>query len=573
MATPFGLVQTSPRSLSFMASIVAFCIAMTSIFTFLFFSFQESKRVLRYEFQLLLRGTGPLLQAGDLRGFSEKIPTEKSSYQFTVFNKITNISFSVGTPPKFAINQCIAEKYLQYDLTFCRPFLIPWQLVFLLLGTLILMFLLFAALITRFNRIIVHEFRELFKIASIPYDEELSLAKAWTTATKMASLFKKFQIDAIEGERNKATSEMASQVAHDIRSPLSALNMIAGTISEVPEEKRLLIKSAIQRINDIANDLLSRGRRPSLDEKNNGPTIKPFPALLSTEIENLVSEKRIQFRNKSIVEIVSDVGGSVGVFALLDLANFKRVLSNVINNSVEAFGNRPGRIRINVMNDEKCAVIVIEDNGPGIPAEVLEKLGQRGITWGKEGTSSGSGLGVYHAKKSIEAIGGTFVIDSKFGFGTSTTITLPRIKAPAWFAEKVIISARSRIVVIDDDQAIHRLWQSRFGNLCNPGFQIEMQYFTSPTSFIEWFNKESSSKNNDLFLVDYEFLNQSVFNGLKLIEQLKISSRSILVSSHYDEASVAEKCLELNIKQIPKGIAGFIPIEVSQFHETKLNSI
>jgi len=43
--------------------------------------------------------------------------------------------------------------------------------------------------------------------------------------------------------------------------------------------------------------------------------------------------------------------------------------------------------------------VFVQDNGKGIPASVLSKLGQMGFTHGKEGTESGSGLGVYHAKK------------------------------------------------------------------------------------------------------------------------------------------------------------------------------
>jgi signal transduction histidine kinase len=64
----------------------------------------------------------------------------------------------------------------------------------------------------------------------------------------------------MKSESLRVLSEVASQVAHDIRSPLSALNMVSSELGEVPEEKRLLIRNSIQRINDIANDLLAKGK-------------------------------------------------------------------------------------------------------------------------------------------------------------------------------------------------------------------------------------------------------------------------------------------------------------------------
>jgi len=98
--------------------------------------------------------------------------------------------------------------------------------------------------------------------------------------------------------RNEAALALvARQVAHDIRSPLSALNMVLGSMKEeVPEKKRLIIRSAAQRINDIANNLLS------------GKIANPVQAsdltqtrMLISLVDSIVSEKRTQF--KSSVEL------------------------------------------------------------------------------------------------------------------------------------------------------------------------------------------------------------------------------------------------------------------------------
>lgn len=57
-----------------------------------------------------------------------------------------------------------------------------------------------------------------------------------------------------ETSRSAAMCQVAEQVAHDIRSPLSALDMVLKDLKELPEEKRLMVRSATQRITDIANN-------------------------------------------------------------------------------------------------------------------------------------------------------------------------------------------------------------------------------------------------------------------------------------------------------------------------------
>ncbi len=69
--------------------------------------------------------------------------------------------------------------------------------------------------------------------------------------------------------RQSAMIDVAAQVAHDIRSPLSALNMLVVDLPQVPEERRVVIRSAVQRINDISNSLLQKSRESRLAEESN----------------------------------------------------------------------------------------------------------------------------------------------------------------------------------------------------------------------------------------------------------------------------------------------------------------
>lgn len=94
---------------------------------------------------------------------------------------------------------------------------------------------------------------------------------------------------------------LAAQVSHDIRSPLSALNLVVSTITNLPEEKRILIRSSVNRINDIANDLLckSKSRATTDSQIDSSKNNKTQVEMLSALVDVLVSEKRIQIRDKS----------------------------------------------------------------------------------------------------------------------------------------------------------------------------------------------------------------------------------------------------------------------------------
>jgi signal transduction histidine kinase len=81
-------------------------------------------------------------------------------------------------------------------------------------------------------------------------------------------------------EKYEALNALSAQVAHDIRSPLAALNTCLQLLPYVPEKQRVLMRNAADRINDIANNLLQQ-YKVSITEKNNSKKI----CLLATLVE------------------------------------------------------------------------------------------------------------------------------------------------------------------------------------------------------------------------------------------------------------------------------------------------
>ncbi len=307
---------------------------------------------------------------------------------------------------------------------------------------------------------------------------------------------------------------------------------------------------------------------------------RPFHAtqfestLLASLIDTVVSEKRVALREKNNVQIEARLENSYGLFANINPIEMKRVLSNIITNAVEAIEVDSGLVEVIVEtleSDKNKLCIKVKDNGKGIPHQIIEKLGHRGVTHGKVGSESGSGLGVYHAKQSIESYGGTFKVESKEGLGTSINMSLQKSEPPFWFAQKLAVANGQIIVATDDDNSVLEIWRQRLSRFIKND-NIQLITCMNSKCLRNWISENSVLAAKALFLIDYEFVGQKQ-NGLDLVEDLKIENRAILVSSRYDEESVKSRCEQLGVKMIPKGMAPLIPITIDQQTKVKFDSV
>jgi signal transduction histidine kinase len=217
-------------------------------------------------------------------------------------------------------------------------------------------------------------------------------------------------------------SLLATQLSHDIRSPLSALNMIVSSLSAIPEEQAAVLRNASRRINEIANELLHKSSQTSFPEAftpvSDGRLID-----LPTVLKTIITEKRAELANSGI-EIRSDLTQAENCKVRFSESDLSRSLSNLINNSVEALNGR-GEVVVSVRKYPDQVAIVVSDTGVGIPKEVLERIGERGFSFGKAGTGSGSGLGVWYTRKALIKAGGKLTVQSEVGQGTIVTLHLP----------------------------------------------------------------------------------------------------------------------------------------------------
>jgi light-regulated signal transduction histidine kinase (bacteriophytochrome) len=158
------------------------------------------------------------------------------------------------------------------------------------------------------------------------------------------------------------------------------------------------------------------------------PSDLPRTQNLIPSIIEIIEEKRLSLTALKQIEIDFDYSCSSPAYVTIE--GFKRVLSNLLNNSIEAIQDQ-GRISISLVeNDEHSVKLCIADNGCGMDASILEMIGRPGKSFGKSDRPQQGGFGIAHARQTIESWNGQLSIKSYPGTGTTIEIVI-RKSAPS----------------------------------------------------------------------------------------------------------------------------------------------
>jgi len=225
----------------------------------------------------------------------------------------------------------------------------------------------------------------------------------------------------LERERNAGMvnlGQLAAQVAHDIRSPLQALQVVAGGLETSDSQVRELLTGAIDRIRSIAEGLLSEYRIVTpADFKRSAK--KTISAQVDVGVEELITalveEKKHEWGRPGLelqLLLSPDLVVRVPRLPLL------RVVSNILNNAKEAIEG-DGCIVVKASQSARAVFIEVTDSGKGIPPDILKKLGKQRVTAGKEG---GNGLGMSYVYEQVALWGAQISVKSKVGVGTTVRL-------------------------------------------------------------------------------------------------------------------------------------------------------
>ncbi len=228
----------------------------------------------------------------------------------------------------------------------------------------------------------------------------------------------------IQAQRDAAWSEVARRLAHEIKNPLTPIQLSAERIkhklgSKLNKEDTDILDKAVSTIvnqvdamKTMVNEFSEYARAPKLN-------------LELTDINETIKEISHLFENSGIKITTTLLKGLPKI--KVDINMMRQVLINLIQNAQDAMVNNTKKpsIKINTNKYKNYLILSIEDNGPGFSADILKKAFEPYVTT----KSHGTGLGLAIVKKIIEEHEGTIAVENIKNGGANINIQLPISKS------------------------------------------------------------------------------------------------------------------------------------------------
>ncbi|MBF4984995.1 GHKL domain-containing protein, partial [Nonlabens mediterrranea] len=218
-------------------------------------------------------------------------------------------------------------------------------------------------------------------------------------------------------EREQAWREMAKQVAHEIKNPLTPMRL---TVQSFQRRFDPSDPDSQEKLKEYSNSLIEQ-----IDVMSNiasaFSTYATMPAQKSEETDvPMVTQLALDIFNESYITYEED---AASLFAIFDRTQLIRVVTNLIKNAIQALDtDRSPEIKVSVTHDEYNVYLKVKDNGTGVHEDHQTKIFEPKFTT----KSSGMGLGLAMVKQIVENFKGTITMTTEINIGTEFTVQIPR---------------------------------------------------------------------------------------------------------------------------------------------------
>jgi len=270
-----------------------------------------------------------------------------------------------------------------------------------------------------------------YEISTASIESDLNEKKGLLYLFNDITEARKTRVQLEESERelralNVAKDRFFSIIGHDLRSPFAVISGLSAHLrmdlqsqtNESLADKLLLIEQSTQKTLDLLENLLTWARLQA-----DGMKAEKRIVDLAKLIKNVISVLEGAATRKNIRLIYSV---NVSTISFVDENMILTVLRNLVSNAIKYSELGSSILITATSNDEHC-MIEVQDNGRGIPSEMMDnlfKLAEETVSVGTAG-ESGTGLGLLLCKDFVEKNNGTIRAESKPGEGTSFIFSLP----------------------------------------------------------------------------------------------------------------------------------------------------
>ncbi len=261
------------------------------------------------------------------------------------------------------------------------------------------------------------------RVLATSSDEFRRLVEAFN---RMAADLQRQRAELERTNRLAAWADMARQVAHDIKNPLTPIQLNAEHLRRVHQDRGApLGRTLDQCVNNILLQVrLLRQIASEFSSFASSPTARPVPSSLYELITEVLQPYQVGLEDR--VRVEQDVDESLPA-VMIDKPILARALTNIIENALHAMpGGGTLHVRARALDDTRVE-LTLTDTGVGMDRAALDRIFEPYFST----RATGTGLGLTIAKRNVELNGGTIAVESVRGQGTTVRMILPTVPAAA----------------------------------------------------------------------------------------------------------------------------------------------
>jgi signal transduction histidine kinase len=220
-------------------------------------------------------------------------------------------------------------------------------------------------------------------------------------------------------------SDFISDVSHEIKTPLAVIQNYITALQEpnLPQERRQQYMETIvhstQRMTELVGNILKLNKLENQKIRPQATTYR-----LSRQLSDCVLQYEQLLDAK---EITVNVAFEERTMVTADESIAELVWNNLLANAVK-FSNQGGTIKVQQTTKNDQIVVAISDNGSGMSEETAKHLFDKFYQGDTSHVTEGNGLGMALVKNAVTILGGSVVVESSLGIGTTFTVRLPQAK-------------------------------------------------------------------------------------------------------------------------------------------------
>jgi signal transduction histidine kinase len=232
--------------------------------------------------------------------------------------------------------------------------------------------------------------------------------------------------EVLRSERLASLGTMLAGIAHELNNPLSNVSTSAELLAEGGEElrpdaRRELVRQIVSetdRATEIIRTVLAYSREPR-------------PAARPTNLLSALLDSVLLVRGELPTHVSVDLDVAPELHVLGSGAKLQQAFINLLKNAIDAMreAGRDGGISVSARASDGHVELAFRDAGAGVPPHVLDRVFDPFFS--TKDVGHGTGLGLYLVHQIVTQDGGTVRLESAVGEGTTVTLRLPRVDAPA----------------------------------------------------------------------------------------------------------------------------------------------